>query len=164
MFCYHFPQSLVLSLLCLNSHVLRDVIRVVFWWDNRRHCLSEKNNLPFQSIFCLLHAFQKKFQALLSFSWAKWQRTQRRSLWNLGFAWHFRHCFSGEWIGNTLKCQWYHFCRSWVGCMLSKRISSIGIFIVSEMTENPTAKYEKFWFPASLLINCGFESVVLRCS
>ena len=45
--------------------------------------------------------------------------------------------------------------------MLSKRISSIGMFIVSEMTENPTAKYEKFWFRASLLINCGFESVVI---
>ena len=26
-----FPQSRVLSLLCLNSHVLRDVIRVIFW-------------------------------------------------------------------------------------------------------------------------------------
>ena len=45
--------------------------------------------------------------------------------------------------------------------MLSKRISSIGMFIVSEMTENPTAKYEKFWFRASLLINCGFETVVV---
>ena len=44
--------------------------------------------------------------------------------------------------------------------MLSKRIPSIGMFIVSEMTENPTAKYENFWFRASLLINCGFESVV----
>ena len=30
-FSHHFPQSLVLSLLCLHSHVLRDVIRVVFW-------------------------------------------------------------------------------------------------------------------------------------
>ena len=45
--------------------------------------------------------------------------------------------------------------------MLSKRISSIGMFIVSEMTENPTAKYEKFWCRASLLINCGFECVVV---
>ena len=45
--------------------------------------------------------------------------------------------------------------------MLSKRISSIGMFIVSEMTENPTAKYEKFWFRVSLLISCGFESVVV---
>ena len=35
--------------------------------------------------------------------------------------------------------------------MLSKRISSIGMFIVSEMTENPTAKYEKFGFRESLL-------------
>ena len=48
-----------------------------------------------------------------------------------------------------------------VGCMLSKRISSIGMFIVNEMTENLTAKYEKFWFRASLLINCGFESFVV---
>ena len=38
--------------------------------------------------------------------------------------------------------------------------SSIGMFIVSEMTENPTAKYEKFWFRASLLIN-GRASVVV---
>ena len=30
-FSHHFPQSLVLSLSCLNFHVLRDVIRVVFW-------------------------------------------------------------------------------------------------------------------------------------
>ena len=30
--------------------------------------------------------------------------------------------------------------------MLSKRISSIGLFIVSEMTENPSAKYVKFRF------------------
>ena len=30
--------------------------------------------------------------------------------------------------------------------------SSIGMFIVSEITENSTAKYEKFWFRASLLI------------
>ena len=39
--------------------------------------------------------------------------------------------------------------------MLSKRISSIGMFIVSEMTENLA---EKFWFRASLF---GFESVVV---
>jgi len=31
---------------------------------------------------------------------------------------------------------------------------------VSEMTENPTAKYEKFWFRASLLTNFGLTSVV----
>ena len=42
--------------------------------------------------------------------------------------------------------------------MLSKRISSIGMFIVSEMTENLWAKYENFWFRASLF---GFESVVV---
>ena len=35
------------------------------------------------------------------------------------------------------------------------------MFIVSEMTENPTAKYEKFWFRASLLINFGRASVVV---
>ena len=33
--------------------------------------------------------------------------------------------------------------------------SSIGMFIVSEITENQTAKYETFWFGASLLINFG---------
>ena len=48
--------------------------------------------------------------------------------------------------------------------MLSKRISSIHMFIVSEMTENPTAKYKKCWFRASLLIICGFESVVVSVS
>ena len=35
------------------------------------------------------------------------------------------------------------------------------MFIVSEMTENPTTKYEKFWFRASLLINFGRASVVI---
>ena len=39
--------------------------------------------------------------------------------------------------------------------------SSVGTFIVSEMTENSTAKYEKFWFRASLLINFGRASVVV---
>ena len=39
--------------------------------------------------------------------------------------------------------------------------SSIGMFIVSEMTENPTAKYEKFWFRASLLINFRSAGVVV---
>ena len=39
--------------------------------------------------------------------------------------------------------------------------SSIGTFIVSKMTENLTAKYEKFWFRASLLINFGQASVVV---
>ena len=39
--------------------------------------------------------------------------------------------------------------------------SSIGMFIVSETTENPTAKYEKFWFRVSLLINFGRASVVV---
>ena len=29
------------------------------------------------------------------------------------------------------------------------------------MTEKPTAKYEKFWFRASLLINFGRASVVV---
>ena len=57
-----FPQSLVHGLLCLNSHVLRDVIWVVFWWDNRQHCQSANNNLPFQSILNLLQAFQANFK------------------------------------------------------------------------------------------------------
>ena len=39
--------------------------------------------------------------------------------------------------------------------------SSIGMFIVSEMTENPTVKYEKFWFRVSLFINFGRASVVV---
>jgi len=39
--------------------------------------------------------------------------------------------------------------------------SSIGTFIVSEMTENPTTKYEKFCFCASLLINFGRASAVV---
>jgi len=37
--------------------------------------------------------------------------------------------------------------------VLNVVVSSIGLFIVSEMTENPTAKYEKFWFRATLLID-----------
>ena len=43
--------------------------------------------------------------------------------------------------------------------MLSKRISSIGLFIMSEMTENPTMKNVKFWFCATLLISPGHASV-----
>ena len=39
--------------------------------------------------------------------------------------------------------------------------SSIGMFIASETTEHPTAKYEKFWFRASLLINFGDASIVV---
>ena len=61
-FSHPFPQLLVLSLLCLNSHVLRDVIWVVFWWDNRWHCQSANNNLSFQSTLRLLHAFQANFK------------------------------------------------------------------------------------------------------
>ena len=57
-----FPQSLVHGLLCLNSHVLRDIIWVVFWWDNRQHCRSANNNWPFQSILTLLQAFQANFK------------------------------------------------------------------------------------------------------
>ena len=45
--------------------------------------------------------------------------------------------------------------------MLSKRISSIGLSFVSEITENPTAKYVKFWFRATLLINFGRSSVIV---
>ena len=39
--------------------------------------------------------------------------------------------------------------------------SSNRMFIVNEMTENPTAKCEKFWFRASLLINFGRASIVV---
>ena len=39
--------------------------------------------------------------------------------------------------------------------------SSIGTFLVSENPENPTAKYEKYWFRVSLLINFGRASVVV---
>ena len=39
--------------------------------------------------------------------------------------------------------------------------SSIGMFIVSEMTENPTVKYENFWFRVSLSVNFGRASVVV---
>ena len=35
------------------------------------------------------------------------------------------------------------------------------MLIVSEMTENPMAKYEKFWFRVSLSINFGCASVVV---
>ena len=35
------------------------------------------------------------------------------------------------------------------------------MFIVSEMTENPTARYEKFWFGASPLINFERARVVV---
>ena len=45
--------------------------------------------------------------------------------------------------------------------MLSKRISSIGMFIVSEMTENPTTKYVKYWFRATLLINFGRSGIIV---
>ena len=45
--------------------------------------------------------------------------------------------------------------------MLSKCISSISLFIVGEMTENPTAGYAKFWFHATLLINFGRASVIV---
>ena len=39
--------------------------------------------------------------------------------------------------------------------------ASIVVFIVSKMTENPMAKYEKIWFRASLLINFGRASVIV---
>ena len=45
--------------------------------------------------------------------------------------------------------------------MISKNISSISFFIVSKMTENPMAKYVKFWFHATLLINFGCSSVIV---
>ena len=43
--------------------------------------------------------------------------------------------------------------------MLHQRISSIGLFIISEMRENPTVKYVKYWFHVTLLIN--FKSVIV---
>ena len=78
MFSHHFPQSLVFSLLCLHSHVLRDVIQVVFWWNNRRHCRSANNNLLFHIEF--VACSPSKSQALVSFLSVKWQRNQRRSI------------------------------------------------------------------------------------
>ena len=45
--------------------------------------------------------------------------------------------------------------------MLSKRISSISLFIMSEMTENPMAKYAKFWFHATEMINFGRSCVIV---
>ena len=45
--------------------------------------------------------------------------------------------------------------------MLSKHISSITLFIVSEMTENPTAKYANFWCRVTQLINFRRSSVIV---
>ena len=45
--------------------------------------------------------------------------------------------------------------------MLSKRVSSIGLFTVSDMTGKPTAKYVKFWFRITLLINFGRSRVIV---
>jgi len=72
--------------------------------------------------------------------------------------------FSGETICNNGDLQKIIdlVSRSWVFCMLSKRISRFSLSIVSEMTENPTAKFVKFWFRATLLINLGRSSVVGR--
>ena len=39
--------------------------------------------------------------------------------------------------------------------------SFFGETIISKMTENPTAKYIKFWFCATLLINLGCASVII---
>ena len=48
--------------------------------------------------------------------------------------------------------------------MLSKRIQAlVCMFIVCEMTENTTAKYEKVWFRASLLI-INFERLSVMVS
>ena len=53
--------------------------------------------------------------------------------------------FLGETIGDTVDLQTiiYHFSRNWVFSMLSKQISSLSLFILSKMTENPSAKYVK---------------------
>ena len=45
--------------------------------------------------------------------------------------------------------------------MPSKQISSIGLLIVSEMTENPLEKYVQFWFRETLLINFRLASVIV---
>ena len=45
--------------------------------------------------------------------------------------------------------------------MLSKRISSISLFIVGEMTENRTAKDLIFWFRATPLVNFRRLSVIV---
>ena len=64
----------------------------------------------------------------------------------------FSELFLGETVSDIVDLQTiiYHFSRSWVWCMLSKRISGIRLLIVSEMTDNPTAKYVKFWFCVTL--------------
>ena len=59
----------------------------------------------------------------------------------------------GETIGDIVDLQTIT-CRFSVEvecfCMLYKRISSISLFIETEITENPTAKYENFWFCVTL--------------
>lgn len=45
--------------------------------------------------------------------------------------------------------------------MLSKCISSISLFIMGDMRENPMAGYVKFGFHATLLINFGRASVIV---
>ena len=70
-------------------------------------------------------------------------------------AWHDLSCFLGKTISDNfvlLPVIFKHFSRSSVCCMLSKWISSIGLLIVSEVTENPTAKFVKFFFCVTLLI------------
>ena len=58
-------------------------------------------------------------------------------------AWHDLSCFLGETISNTFDLPMIikHFSWSSVCCLLSKWISSIGLFIVSKMKENPMVKY-----------------------
>ena len=82
------------------------------------------------------------------------------SAWGVKFefpcvAWHDLSCFLGETIGDTFDLPQViiiHFSWSSVCCMLSKQISSISSLIISEMTENPTAKDVKFLFCATMLI------------
>ena len=71
---YDYPQPLVLS------YVWIPMCCVVFRWDNRRLCRSANDNLPFQSKMSFFACFPSEFLALVCLSWAKWQRTQQRSM------------------------------------------------------------------------------------
>lgn len=57
----------------------------------------------------------------------------------------FLSCFLGETISDTFNLPIIisHSSWIWVCCMLSWRISRIGLLIVSKMTENPMANYGK---------------------
>lgn len=138
---------------------------VVFRWDNRWHCQSANDNSSFQSKFSLLHDnVQSKFQALVSLLWVKWLRTQRQStvckilVLREVIRVVFITCDNQRHFQSANDNK--HFYWSWVCCMPSEQISSIGLFIMSEMRGNPTVKYE-VWFCVTLLINCRHASVIV---